>query len=76
MRIFLGGHLTFYHPQKEKWLEIVIQAPTALSEILEEAGIPLGEVHLVVLNDEHIELEKAVVSDQDEVQIYSPVGGG
>ena len=45
-------------------------------EILEGAGIPLGEVHLVVLNDEHVDLMEAVVSNQDQVQVYSAVGGG
>lgn len=76
MRIFLGGHLTFYHPQKDKWLDVDIEGPTALIEILERSGIPLGEVHLVVINNQQVDIQDAVVSDQDEVQVYSAVGGG
>ncbi|MGD8603668.1 MAG: hypothetical protein PVF49_03750 [Anaerolineales bacterium] len=76
MRILLGGHLTFYHPQKDKWLEVDIEEPTALVDILEGAGIPLGEVQLVVINNEQVDLQEAVVSEQDQVQVYSAVGGG
>ena len=76
MRIYLGGHLNFYHPQKDKWLEVDIEQPTPLSEILDNSGIPIGEMHLVVVNGEIVELQEATVSTQDEVKLYPPVGGG
>ena len=76
MRIFLGGHLNFYHPQKEKWLEVEIQCPKPLLKILGDLGIPLGEMHLVVINGEIAELQDAIVSGKDEVKLYPAVGGG
>jgi len=76
MKIYLGGHLNFYHPLKEKWLEIKPGPDTRLIDILNQSGIPLGEVHLVVINEETVELVEAVVSDKDEVKLYSAVGGG
>jgi sulfur carrier protein ThiS len=76
MRIYLGGHLNFYHPRKENWLVVQITHPTPLKEILEDAGIPLGEVYFVVVNGENMDLQEATISEQDEVKLFSPVGGG
>ena len=76
MRIFLGGHLNFYHPQKDSWLELEINQPRALAEVLAEAGIPEGEVYLAVINRELVELSEATVSNQDDVKLFPAVGGG
>ena len=76
MRIYLGGHLNFYHPQKENWLEIDLEQPLQLLDILVANSIPLGEVSLVVINGEVVDLQTATISEQDEVKLYSPVGGG
>lgn len=76
MRIYLGGHLNFYHPQKETWLEVELQQPTPLKVVLEASGIPLGEVYLVVINGELVDLQETIVSEQTEVKLFPPVGGG
>ena len=76
MRIYLGGHLNFYHPQKENWLEVEVNQPTLLKDVLEDVGIPLGEVYLVVVNGETEDLQAAMISSRDEVKVFSPVGGG
>lgn len=76
MRIYLGGHLNFYHPKKEKWLEIRLDQPSPLADILKFANIPLGEVHLVVLNDENVDWQDLIVNQNDEVKLFSAVGGG
>ena len=76
MRIFLGGHLNFYHPKKEKWLVVELKEPAPLANILEESGIPLKEVQLVAINGEVIDLQDALVSMGDEVKVFSAVGGG
>jgi len=76
MKIYLGGHLNFYHPQKDKWLEFKANHPMLLSGVLDNAGIPLGEVHLVVINGEKTDLQKTVISEQDEIKLFSAVGGG
>ena len=76
MRIYLGGDLDFYHPQKERWLTVEIEQSTRLADLLVCSGIPLGEIHLVAINGEHTQLEDAIVSNKDEVKIFSAVGGG
>lgn len=76
MRIYLGGHLNFYHPSKDRWLAIEIKGSKPLSAILEDVGIPLAEVQLVALNGEVVDLGDAVVSEMDEVRVFSAVGGG
>ncbi len=76
MRIYLGGDLDFYHPQKERWLAVELERPTRLADILACSEIPLGEVHLVSINGEHAELNKAIITEQDEVKLFSAVGGG
>ncbi len=76
MRIYLGGHLNFYHPQKKSWLAVKLEQPARLQDVLTAAGIPLGEVHLVVINGENVDVEAAIISEKDEVKVFSPVGGG
>ena len=41
-----------------------------------DVDIPLGEIYLVVINDEHVELQGASVSNDDEVKLFPAVGGG
>jgi sulfur carrier protein ThiS len=76
MKLFLGGYLDFYNPQPGSPLIIELDQPVVLTTILTDLGIPLEEVQLVVVNGELVELEKAVVTAQDEVKIFSAVGGG
>jgi sulfur carrier protein ThiS len=76
MRIYLGGHLNYFHPEKDRWLDVEIHEPTPLPEILLSAGIPLEEVQLVAVNGEVISLKNAVVSEGDEIKIFPAVGGG
>ena len=76
MRIFLGGHLNFYHPKKDKWLAVELKGSTALTDLLNDAGIPLTEVQLVAINGEVVQLQNALVSEGDEVKVFSAVGGG
>jgi sulfur carrier protein ThiS len=76
MRIFLGGHLNFYHPKKEKWLVVHLDGPKTLSSILEASAIPIHEVHLAAVNGEVVEVRNTVVTEGDEVKVFSAVGGG
>ena len=76
MRIYLGGHLNFYHPQKETWLEVKLQQPTPKEDVLEGSGSPLGEVYLVVIKGELVDMQDTIVFDQSEVKLFPPVGGG
>ena len=57
-------------------MEVDFDPPKLLADILEAAGIPLGEVHLVVINGENQDLQATLTTIQDEVKVYSAVGGG
>lgn len=76
MRIYLGGYLDFYNPQHGNWLEVDINQPSHLREVLVELGIPVSDVYLVVLNGQLEELSETIVSGEDEVKLYPAVGGG
>ena len=76
MKLYAGGHLDFYLPQRRSRIELELKEPTRLSELLAGLGIPLAEVHLVAVNGELVDLAETVVSDQDEVKIYPAIDGG
>ena len=76
MILRLGGHLSFYVPQKASELKIEIPSKTPLVELLQRLHIPADEVALVVVNGEQVELDKADIGDPDRVQLFPPIGGG
>lgn len=76
MRIHLGGHLAFYHQQKQGWMEYSLLAPVLLCQIIEEIGIPPGEVAMYIVNGEVVDRESAVVEDQDTIHLYPHIDGG
>ena len=76
MRLYLGGYLDFYHPERQHWLEAEIDRPISLPEVLTQFGIPAGDVHLVVINGQVVAFDEAMVTNTDEVKLYSAVGGG
>jgi sulfur carrier protein ThiS len=76
MRLYLGGYLDFYHPQRKRWLEVELEQPVALWALLERLQIPAANVYLVVINGVMANLEDAQVSPQDEVKLFSAMDGG
>ena len=76
MQLFTGGHLSFYMPGHKHSLELTLEAPTPLTEILALIGIPLSELALTAINGEIVDAETAVVQDNDQVRIFSAVDGG
>lgn len=76
MELQTGGYLSFYMPDKQSSLALRLTQPRALHVLLTDVGIPLNEVHLVILNGEIVDLDKAIVTDQDQVKVYSPIDGG
>jgi len=76
MRIFLGGHLSYYQTDKSRWLEVTLKEPAPLIDILNNAGIPTGEISLVVHNGVLADLQETIVSQGDELKLFSPIGGG
>lgn len=76
MKLYTGGYLTFYMPQKQSCLELRLNAPAPLKDILAGLNLPLAEVHLVSINGELVELETAFAQDNDLVRVFSAVSGG
>jgi sulfur carrier protein ThiS len=76
MRLHLGGHLSWYDPQKRSWLELHLSEPIPLVELVRQLGLPEGEIAVVAVNRRAISLEEAIVSDGDRVELYPPLGGG
>lgn len=76
MKLYLGGHLSFYGPEQRSKLVVPLNNKTLLTEIINKLGIPIAEVQLTVLNGELVDLNEILVNDDDEVRLYPPVGGG
>ena len=76
MRLHLGGHLSWYDPEKRSWLVIPLAEPVVLVELLNRLQVPPGEVALSVVNGRLVSLEDVRVSDGDRVELYPPMGGG
>lgn len=76
MKIYLGSYFAFFTIHREHWVEIDIPNPTPLTKILLELSIPVGEVHLVIVNDQLLESTGTLISNNDVVRLYPAVGGG
>ena len=76
MRLHLGGQFSFYFPGHPRYVEVQLEEPARLSEVLTKLGIPVAEISLVIVNDELVDPQAVLVSDQDEVKLYPPVSGG
>ena len=76
MKLHLGGHLSFYEPQRRAWVDLALPAPQCLPDLLAGLGIPPGEVALVVINGEHAQEDNPILTNEDQVELYPPMGGG
>ncbi len=76
MKLYTGGYLTFYMPERKHSIDIQLNAPTPLRDILAQVGIPLNEVALTAINGEQVELDTVLVKDGDVVRVFSSVDGG
>ena len=76
MRVHLGGHMSWYDPQKRAWLELTQPGPIALSELARQLGLPSGEIAVVAVNRRAVDLETAFAADGDTVEFFTAVGGG
>ena len=77
MKLHLGGHLSWYDPQKRSWIEIKLSGPTMLSDILKTVGVPVEEIAVGAVNGAAIfSFEEVRVRDKDRVELFPPVGGG
>jgi len=76
MKLYTGSYFAFFTSNRSHWVEMELHQPVRLTDILSELGIPAGEVHLVVLNDELLESPDTLVSNDDIVRLYPAINGG
>jgi len=76
MRLHLGGHLNYFDAQQRANLEIELAGKQRLENVLDRLKIPKGEIFLVSINGEVVALEDAWIQQDDQVQLYPPLGGG
>ncbi len=76
MQIHLGGHLSWYDPEKRSSIQVPLSQPTLLTELVQKLGLPTGEIAIVVVNGQAVELDQARIADGDRVELYPPIGGG
>jgi sulfur carrier protein ThiS len=76
IELHLGGHLSFYAPQKQSRFSVPIDQPTDLEAILQKLGVPLAEVAIVAVNGELVDLAATRVNPGDRIELYPPMGGG
>jgi sulfur carrier protein ThiS len=76
MRIYLDRYFNFYSRSRQPWVEVDFVEPARLSDVLENVGIPIAEVHLAVINGEAVDPHEIYISQKDQVKIYPPLGGG
>ena len=76
MKIYFDRYFQFYMRSNQPWVEVEVEEPTRLSEVLARAGIPTPEIFLAVINGEAVDAREALISNQDKVKIYPPIGGG
>ena len=76
MNLHLGGHLSWYAPQRAAELEIELAAPTPLVDIASRLGLPAAEIAFAAVNGVVVPLRSAEVSDADRVELFPPNCGG
>ncbi|MBI5651555.1 MAG: MoaD/ThiS family protein [Chloroflexi bacterium] len=76
MHLHLGGQLSWYDSQKRAQIEIHLREPIALRALLDQLGVPRAEIAIAALDGVAVEIENAIVHDEDRVDVYPPVGGG
>jgi sulfur carrier protein ThiS len=77
VQLYLGGHLAWYDPHKNKSIEVRLTQPTLLTDVLLQLKIPLAEIVVGVVNGRAVlSLDAVMITDNDKVELYPPVDGG
>jgi sulfur carrier protein ThiS len=75
MHLHLGGHLSWYVANKRTNLELELSEPVRLIDLLLKLGVPPSEIAVATRNKSVVPLE-IVVTDNDRIELFPPVGGG
>jgi sulfur carrier protein ThiS len=75
-RLTLGGHLSFYDDLRRKHIQVYLEKPAPLSDLLSRLGIPWVEISFASVNGELASLAEVWVAPGDRIELYPPMGGG
>ena len=77
VQLYLGGHLSWYDPQKRKRIDVRLAQPTLLINVLRDLDLPVDEIAVGMVNGKSVfSLDDVTVTDADKIELYPPVGGG
>jgi molybdopterin converting factor small subunit len=87
VRVYLGGHLSWYDSDRRAWIELDCQAALmacreGLSgsltpiDVAQGLGLPRAEIALVAVNGRVVNPVTAPLTPGDKVEFYPPIGGG
>jgi sulfur carrier protein ThiS len=76
MRVHLGGHLSWYDRHRRAWFELELSEAIPLSQLVQRLGLPPGEIALVVVNKRVVTWPDIRLSNDDQLELYAPIGGG
>lgn len=76
MKIYIDRYFNFYTHRDQPWVEVEIDDPIRLSDVLAGLGIPISEVHLAVVNGEALDPAEILITKQDKIKLFPPFGGG
>jgi molybdopterin converting factor small subunit len=77
LKVKLNASLRRYLPEGADGspIDLEVADGTTVAQVVEKLGIPLERAHMVVADDEQLDLE-AVVADGQELNLYPPLAGG
>ncbi|MFA7280150.1 MAG: MoaD/ThiS family protein [Sterolibacterium sp.] len=76
MELHLGSYLSWYIPQRSSRMAIKLDKPVSLMELVAGLKIPVEEIALAAVNGVLVALPDTFVSDEDQVELHPPNGGG
>jgi len=76
MLLRLGGHLSWYAPQRVAELTVELASPTPLADVASRLGLPAGEIAFAAVNGVVVPVRRTEVRDADCVELYPPNCGG
>ena len=77
MHLYLGGHLSWYDSQKRSRIDVHLIVPTSLTQVLNDLRVPIAEIAVGTINGKALfKFDDVIVRDNDQIELYPPVGGG
>jgi sulfur carrier protein ThiS len=76
LKLYLGSYLSWYLPHRPGQLEIHLDSPIALIDLVTQLKLPSAEIAIAAVNGTLVSIDNAQISDEDHVELHPPNGGG